>query len=82
MRFFDIKCFTDEATAKAYYRNVIREDDEAAAIFVRDAGLLSHSHNNSPPQDIGPNENVYTVIRVPVGTKVAADQITLENTEI
>jgi hypothetical protein len=76
---YDIKSFTTSAAADSYFKNVIQEDDGKGAIYLKTAGFLTYSHNGNAPDDIGPSEEAYIVIRLPPSSKIEADQVMIES---
>lgn len=76
---FDIKSFTSEADAKQYFKNVIVEDSGSAGMIFKAASFITYQHNKGEIEDLGPDKEVFVVVRVAPGTKIEADQIMIES---
>ncbi|MCL9998888.1 MAG: hypothetical protein NBV68_05870 [Erythrobacter sp.] len=76
---FDIKSFSSEDVAKSYFKNVIVEDSGKAGFIIKAASNVTYQHDNGTIEDIGPDKEVYIVVRVAPGTKIEADQIMIES---
>jgi hypothetical protein len=76
---FDIKSFSLEDEAKRYFKNVIVERTDSAGVIFKAASYLTYQHDNGTIEDIGPDSEVYIVVRLAPGTKIEADQIMVES---